>query len=178
MTLKKSERQAVAAFYAAGREVTQCPPRTFALDASKALGFRELGEASWRIAQRAKAARRANEKLSGTSEQRTSPQTRAAYAAVARPDRTAAEVAEILGVRRKNAQTTLRKYGLPYAKQSSGKRPGQGVDEAQYRELAQRMTAEEMATHLDRHVTTVRSNLERIGIRAVPAENVGRRGKR
>ena len=174
MTLKKSERQAVAAFYAAGREVTQCPPRTFALDASKAPSYREMNAAGYRIAQRAKALQRAEQ----GSTPKISPQTRAAYAAVARPDRTAAEVAEILGVRRKNAQATLRKYGLPYAKQSSGKRPGQGVDEAQYRELAQRMTAEEMATHLDRHVTTVRSNLERIGIRAVPAMDNGRRGKK
>ena len=173
MTLKKSERQAVAAFYAAGREVTQCPPRTFALDPTKALSFREQSEAGYRIAQRAKAFQRAEQ----GAVPRTSPKTRAAYAAVARPDRTAAEVANLLGVRRKNALATLRKYGLPYAKQSSGKRPGQGVDEAQYRELAQRMTAEEMATHLDRHVTTVRSNLERIGIKAVPARNVGRRGK-
>ena len=174
MALKKSERQAVAAFYAAGRTVTQCPPRTFALDASKAPSYREMNAAGYRIAQRAKAFQRAEQ----ASPPKTSPKTFEAYAAVARYNRTGAEVAAILGVRRKNALAQLRKYGLPYAKQSSGKRPGQGVDEAQYRELAQRMTAEEMATHLDRHVTTVRSNLERIGIRALPAENVGRRGKR
>lgn len=165
--LTRSERAAIEAFRG---KVTKCPPKTFALDATVTVTMRQSSNTGWKNWQRGERFKKAERKAGKKPKQRIPrDEQRVRFAEHASPDRTADDVARLVGVHPKTARNMLAMFGLPYLKRPAGQRKPDPKREAMYRDLAARMTAPEMAAHLKLHPSTVRSNLSHLKLTALPA---------
>ena len=169
-TLTRSERAAIASY---DGPVTVCPPRVCALDPAVPPEWRREANVGWKNWHKAQRFRRAEAKAGKPQKPKgpTNAEIHARYAAAARPDRTAAEIAGLLGVHKRTALRMLAKLGLPFRKQMGGRRAGDGPLAPEYRALAKKMTVKQMAAHFGVTQSAVRERLRRLGIQALSGRN-------